>query len=825
MEDSVDTLMKKAIWFKRAAWALFITALIAALAAVTYAESSLPTLAGTLHVHGLQAQVQIERDAEGIPTIKAQSSADAFFGLGYVHAQDRLWQLEVHRRLSSGRLAEVFGGAALETDKFLRALGVRRAAAAQWKNANAETKQTIQAYTAGINAYISSGMRSRPPEFVVLGVHPEPWQPEDTLAWAIMMAWDLGGNWSAELLRMRLSLTLPVSRINELLPPYPGENPLPTADYAALFRGLGIHADTGKQALLAAPESGIEGVGSNNWVIAGSRTESGKPLLANDPHLKLSAPALWYLVRLEAPGLKVAGASVPGLSAVILGQTDHLAWGFTNTAPDVQDLYLERIKPDDPTLYQTPTGWEKFEVFHEIIRVKGQADVQLTTRQTRHGPVISDADVPATQGILGAPQGSKNKPALALALRWTALDTDAWKTTTAATGLAQATTVAEFVAAAGGHVAPMQNMVVADRSGNIGMVSAGRVPQRKPENDLMGLVPAPGWDARYDWAGSLPSDQTPREVNPARGWIATANQRIHGPDYPHFITSEWSPPYRQQRIESLLTAQDKHSIQSMARIQADVHSLGTQRLMPFLHQAAAASKHPLAKAAQAELAGFEGDMQATKAAPLIAWAWARQLTEALFSDKMGAQLYARQLVGSRNFREGLVNVLDNKLQFWCDNQTTAKVEDCDEQMAAAFDRALDELRAAQGANPAHWQWGRAHQVRAEHRPFSKVRALRSFFELRAPSGGDTYTVNQTRVTLKPDPTTGEIYLNEHGASYRGLYDLANPSNSTFIQSTGQSGNPFSPWYRSLTDRWGAVRAVPVLATQTKHTLVLVPLSP
>jgi penicillin amidase len=813
--------MDKTYWLKHAMLALFVIALIATLAASTYVQNSLPQLNGRVSAEGLRAEVHIERDADGIPTIKAHSPQDALFGLGYVHAQDRLWQLEMHRRTASGRLAEVFGEAALETDKFLRALGARRAAAAQWKNASPEVKQTIQAYAAGINAYINSDLLARPPEFVLLGLHPEPWQPEDVLAWATMMAWDLGGNWSAELLRMRLSLTLPVSRINELLPPYAGEKPLATTDYAALFRGLRIQGDLGKQALLAAPESGIEGVGSNNWVISGKHTESGQPLLANDPHLKLSAPALWYLVRLDAPGLRVAGASVPGLSAVVIGQTDHLAWGFTNTGPDVQDLYLERIKPDDPTQYQTPTGWESFQVFEETIRVKGQPDVMLTTRQSRHGPVISDANAAPTQGLLGP----ASEPEFALALRWTALDIDAWKTIAAASGFAKATTVAEFVDAAAQYVAPMQNIVVADRGGHIGMVSAGRVPLRKPENDLKGLVPSPGWDARYDWDGSLAPELTPRELDPPRGWIATANQRVHATDYPYFITSEWSPPYRHQRIESLLAAQDKHSIESMARIQADIHSLGTQRLIPFLRQAAAASKHPLATAAQAELAGFDGDMQATKAAPLIAWAWARQLTEALFSDKMGAQLYSKQLVGSRSFREGLQYVLENSVQFWCDNQTTAAVEHCDDQMAAAFDRTMDELQTKQGPTPAKWQWGRAHQARAEHRPFSKVRALSPFFELRAPTGGDTYTVNQTRVTLKPDATTGELYLNEHGASYRGLYDLAHPEKSTFIQSTGQSGNPFSPWYRSMTERWGAVKAVPIFGSEKFRTLVLRPHSP
>jgi len=338
-----------------AAFALWLA--VAVVAAVwIYIRQASPMVDGSMSLAGPKAEIRIERDANGIPTIKAASADDALFGLGFVHAQDRLWQLETHKRIGSGRLSEAFGEAALDNDKFLRALGVRRVAAVQWVNSSPRAKAAVNAYTAGINAYLANAMRVRPPEFVLTGVHPEPWVPEDTMAWLTMMAWDLGGNWTTELLRMRLSLRLPVDRINELLPPYPGDKPLVSVDYAALYRDLKVDGRLGQTAMLIAPESGVEGIGSNNWVVHGSHTVSGKPLLANDPHLKLSAPALWYLARLEAPGLKVAGATMPGLPGVVLGQNENVAWGFTNTAPDVQDLYIERIKPDDPTQYQTPSG-------------------------------------------------------------------------------------------------------------------------------------------------------------------------------------------------------------------------------------------------------------------------------------------------------------------------------------------------------------------------------------------------------------------------------------------------------------------------------------
>ena len=806
-------------WLRRSLLALLTLVLLAAAALWFYARQTLPQTDGSIvlgSAAGLAAEVRIERDANGIPTIRAASVNDAMFGLGFAHAQDRLWQLETHRRIGAGRLAEAFGDAALDTDRFLRALGVRRAAAAQWARASGEVRAGLTAYAAGINAYLKDGIKARPPEFVMLGLQPEPWDPIDSLAWAVMMAWDLGGNWSTELLRMRLAQALPVERINELLPPYPGDEPLPTADYAALYRELkvggAVQTAAWPPALL--PESGVEGVGSNNWVVHGSRTDSGKPLLANDPHLKLSAPALWYFARIEAPGLKVAGATLPGLPSVILGQNEHVAWGFTNTGPDVQDLYLERIKPGDSSQYQTPDGWAAFGAVTETIKVKGKPDVTIAVRSTRHGPVISDAPGP-TDGLTGPP----SEPTYAIAMRWTALDADP-STLDAAAGFNRAGSVAEFIAASARYLAPMQNMVVADREGHIGVVSAGRVPVRRADNDLKGLVPAPGWDARYDWAGFIEPAQTPRELDPPRGTIATANQRIHGADYAHYLTSEWAVPYRQQRIEQLLQARPKHSLESLREIQADVVSLGTRRLLPFIKKAQSA--HPLAAAAQQQLASFDGTMAADKAAPLIFYAWARHLTEAVFADEIGAALFART-IGNRSYRDALEGVLERNDAWWCDDKSTPAIETCAQLIDVAFTRALDELQARHGADVAAWQWGRAHLARSEHRPFSKVGALARLFELRTPVGGDTYTINVSRVGLKADAATGELYLDEHGPSLRALYDLGDPAQSRVMHSTGQSGNVFSPQYRSFVERWAKVEYVPLWGDgKVAGTLVLAP---
>lgn len=442
--------------------------------------------------------------------------------------------------------------------------------------------------------------------------------------------------------------------------------------------------------------------------------------------------------------------------------------------------------------------------------MKGEPDTRFTVRSTRHGPVISDSGVAA--GLTGPSQ----RPAYALALRWTALDADS-TTLDAGLTLASVRSVAEFIAASAKYQAPMQNMVVADVDGHIGMVAAGRVPLRKAENDLKGQVPSPGWDARYDWAGFLEAGETPRETDPERGWIATANQRIHAPDYAHFLTSEWAPPYRKDRIAQLLEAKPRHSLESLRDIQSDQLSLATVKLLPHLRNAKSA--HPLAAAAQAQLAAFDGTMAVDRAAPLIFWAWARHLTEGVFADEVGPAIWR----SGRGYRDALEGVLERNDGWWCDDKTTpAVVETCARQVDGAFTKALDELQAAQGGDVAAWQWGKVHVARSEHRPLSRVKALARWFELRAPVGGDTYTVNVSRVNLRPDPTTGELYLDEHGPSLRALYDLADLSKSRVMHSTGQSGNVFSPLYRDFVEPWARVEYVPLWSAPTVSTLVLQP---
>jgi len=529
-------------------------------------------------------------------------------------------------------------------------------------------------------------------------------------------------------------------------------------------------------------------------------SKTGKPLLANDPHLALSAPALWYFAHLSAPGLNVIGATLPGIPAVVLGRNDRIAWGFTNTAADVQDLYIERINPADPRQYQTPDGWADFRERTEVIKVKGRPDVTLKVRETRHGPVITGALPVADKAALDA----KN---YVIAFAWTALRPDDL-TMQAGLKFNRARNWGEFLEGAKDFGAPEQNMVYADVDGNIGFVAPARVPIRKPENDLKGLAPAPGWDARYDWAGFIPFDALPRQYNPATQRVVTANQKIVGPDYPYFLTSEWTLPYRADRINQLLSALPKHSVDSFADIQKDTVSLAAQELLPLVRKLAPHSDRQ--KAALDALLGWNGVMGANRPEPLIFNAWMREASRLIFADELGAALM-KDYWTQRNVHQVMVNVLKNKdgQGRWCADVAKGeggRAQTCDDVLRAALDAALDGLEQRYGKDMSKWRWGSAHVAISEHRPFGKVDLLAKFFDIRVPSPGDTYTVDVGRYDLGDEK---EPFANRHAPSLRAIYDLSDPENSVFMHSTGESGNVFSPLYRNFARRWVDVGYIPM----------------
>ena len=765
--------------------ALIAVLALAAGGGYLYLRLSLPQATGEIRLAGVSAPVEILRDRYGIPHIFAQHDEDAVFALGYVHAQDRLWQMEMNRRIAAGRLAEILGPGALETDRFIRTLGVRRAAEANLRGFDAETRRLLDAYAAGVNAFLA-GNPVLPPEFWLTGARPEPWTPADSVAWTKMMAWDLGGNWRNELLRMRLSRTLSLERIHEFVAPYPGEAPPEIADLKALYGSLDRSAvqlaQDAERLLALAPGEPPDGVGSNNWVVSGAGSVTGKPLLANDPHLGLTAPPVWYFAHLAVGGRNVIGATLPGVPAIVLGRNDRIAWGMTNTGPDVQDLYIEKL--DAAGNYLTPDGPRPFAVIDETIKVKGAPDEKLRVRVSRHGPVISDVSRAASDPT---PRG------YVLAFAWTALFDDD-KTMQWMRKVARAGNWQDFLAAARDYQVPQQNMVYADVDGNIGYVAPGRIPVRKPENDLKGLAPAPGWEARYDWAGWIPFEELPRQYNPASGRLWSANEKITPAGYAHFITSEWEPPYRANRIAALLDALPKHSVASFARIQGDVLSLAMRESLPGM--LATTPRSDAARNALALLAKWDGSMTPERAEPVIAWAWWREFTRALYADELGDAF-----PGNWKARAPFVaNVLAGRgeHQRWCDDIRTPAVETCGDLLAASLEAALAELAQRYGADMQQWRWGEAHFARLEHRPFGRQPLLARWFDIRVPTPGDTYTVNVGRNDFVDEERP---FASRHAASLRAIYDLADPEQSLFVHSGGQSGNLLSPHYGAFTEAW------------------------
>ncbi|MDQ3271913.1 MAG: penicillin acylase family protein [Pseudomonadota bacterium] len=843
------------VWIKRFFAGVLLLVLLLAATIGIYVYRSFPALNGELKVSGLTAAVNVARDAADVTHIKAQSPRDAWMALGYVHAQERGWQLEFNRRVMRGELSEVLGEVTLDTDKLLRTLGIMEAAERQWQALPAEAKQPLQAYSDGVNAFYAGSAQALSPEFHILGVKPggagQPWTPQDSVGWALMMALDLGGNWGNEFARLSAAKVLNTEELWQLFTPYPGEAPASRTDFAKLYAGLGVFrpdaiktgasdeypagagglfgmkipANTDLLALdindWAANIGNVEGKGSNNWVLAGSHTTSGKPLLANDPHLGLSAPAIWYFARLQAPAgqgadgkpapaLDVIGATLPGLPFVVLGRTANVAWGFTNTGPDVQDLYLEQINPANPQQYRVPGSgpaqWAEFKIRNETIKVKGKPDVTLPVRSSRHGPVLSDAQ--KTHGQL------LDTGKYVISLRWSALETDN-RSAMAALRANQAQSVDELIAAYADHHSPMQNVVMADVAGKVAYKAIGKAPLRKADNDIRGVAPSPGWDARYDWAGWLPYTQTPQADAASigqKGWFSNANQSVVPPGSDLFLGQDWAEPYRFNRIEQLLAATPRHDAASVQKIHADQLSLATARLLPFLQKTA--SQHPLAAQAQQALAGFDGVMRADSAAPLIFSVWVDELTRGVIGSKLG-EARLKSMYGKRHFRGAIEEIMERDDKGWCGPAG------CAAQSTAALDRALTVLQTSRGGQPAQWKWGDVHQALSAHRPFSNVAALARFFDVSVPTGGDSFTVNVGQYW--PDDARFP-FANRHAASLRAVYDLADLEKSQFIYQTGQSGLVFSSRYRDMSARWVGVdyRPLQMRPVGFKHELQLRP---
>lgn len=716
--------------------------------------STLPPASQQAHIPGLGAPVSITLDQDGVPRIQAATMVDAAAALGFLHARDRMFQMELMRRAASGRLSEIVGPATLTIDRMMRVLGLRPRAEADLPNLPPDTRALLEAYARGVNAWIALRGRRAAPEFLLLGP-PKRWTPVDSLLWGETMGLWLSANWRTELSRQALAGKVPGWMINEIWPPdrTPGD---PAASLPAPR-----FADAAARVLALLPRFPGRftqpGEASNAWAVDGAHSATGAPLLAGDPHLAFGFPGIWYLARIDTPDETLAGATAPGVPFLVLGRNRDIAWTFTTTGADTEDVFVETPVGDND--YATPDGPRPFEVRHEIIKIRGQPDQLLTIRETRHGPVISDIE-----GV--------RRPVMAVSMA------SLMPGNMAAAGLRalnQAHTVAEAGAAASQITAPIQNLTVADKQ-QIALFVTGRIPIRRAGD---GGAPVRGADGAHDWIGWASGDRLPHIVAPASGHLVNANERVAPPDFPVFLGRDWFGDWRARRIRALLAATPKPTAADFARMQTDVVSPFAGDLLPTL--LAIRPNGTRATAAVELLAHWDGSMAMNLPQPLIFNAWIDRFVD-LVLQQAGIP---RANAGPRS--EFAAFVLSPRGAHWCGG-------DCTTLLAAALEAAIADLSERFGPDPAAWRWGVAHPAVFAHPMLRHIPVLGRLTTGRIDSPGDDTTID------RGVPAQGS-FESVHGASFRGVYDLADLDRSRFVVAPGQSGNPLSPHARDFLVRW------------------------
>ncbi|HVC62426.1 MAG TPA: penicillin acylase family protein [Acetobacteraceae bacterium] len=745
---------------------------------------TLPRSHQLARIAGLSAPVDVTFDADGIPRIRAANEMDAAAALGFVHARDRMFEMDLMRRNASGRLSELAGPATLPLDRLMRTLGLRRAAEADYAALPADTRAILQAYANGVNAWIALRGRFAAPEFLLFGA-PEPWSPVDSLLWAKTMGLWLSLNWRTELSRQALAGRVPRQLIDELWPDESGPGH-PQASLS-LPRQFADAAARLEQVLPRFPSPfTLPNSASNEWAVDGRHTATGAPLLAGDPHLAFGFPAIWYLARIDTPDLTLVGATAPGVPGLVLGHNGHIAWSFTTTGADTQDVFVET--PVGTGEYQTPDGPRPFTVRQERIKVRGRPDEVLTVRSTRHGPVISD--------LLG--RGGKspsNGPVLAVSMASLAPGD------TAAAGLFalnRARTVQQAGAAAAEITSPVQNLLVADRH-TIALYVTGRVPIRRAGD---GAAPVPGGDGAHDWIGWASGDQLPHYVSPASGRLVNTNERIAPPDFPVFLGGDWFGDWRARRIRQLLDAPGCCTVAGFARMQTDVVSSFAQQVLPVLLAVPPQPGH--AGNAQTLLRGWDGAMTMDAPQPLIFNAWMMRFY-ALVLHKAGIPI-----ADGGPLPDFVAFVLSPPGAHWCGG-------DCNAALAEALKTAVDELSARFGPDQAAWRWGTAHPAVFAHPMLRAIPLLGALTTLSIASPGDDTTIDRGTPRFRD-------FTSVHGAAYRGVYDLADLDRSLFVIAPGQSGNPLSRLSRNFMTRWrdGATITIGPQPTSVIATIHLIP---
>lgn len=779
-------------------------------------KKSLPPTGGEKSLTALSQPVTVQRDEYGVPHIFAQNENDLWRAAGYVTAQDRLWQMDITRRAVRGTLSEILGEATLPQDKFLRTWGFHRLAKRLAENLSPESRHILEAYAEGVNAFIEENKSRLPIEFSILQYKPEPWKIEDSIGFIRLLAFNLCYAWFFEPALGKIVNQYGLPMAMEIFPAVLENSPSIVATRAyqgALDDFIQLAFDT--RAQLGMPPAVL---GSNSWAVSGSRTASGKPLLANDPHLGLELPAAWYEMHLVAgPELEVIGVTLPGVPGVVLGHNRHIAWGFTHGMIDDLDFYLEKTNPANAEEYWHNGAWQKMEVVEEYIPVKGRQPQRFLVRATTRGPVVNDI------------HDAARNDSLAVSFRWTGFEiTDEIRATHL---LNRAKTWEEFLQAMRHFKVPNQNVIYADIAGNIGYYSCGLVPIRR---DGKGYLPYAGWENAGDWIGMIPFEQMPHVYNPPQNFVATANNLIVDKNFPYYLSNAWEPSSRIERITELLQQNDRVNVEYFQQMQNDVVSMHARRTLPLLLKLLDAAVAPdsvtgLAPALSAEesdarqlLSTWDGNETPDSVPAALFQVWTQEFLLATIKDEMGDTLFNAYAAWSTLAIRALEYLAQHPESPWFDDRATAEVETAAQIALTSYRQMLQALRKQRGEIMSDWQWGKIHQLTLTHMLGTHETFKQVFNAGPYPLGGSADTINKGEYRLT------EPYAVMAGPSVRRLVDLANPEISYSVIPGGQSGQAFSPHHHDQLKLWlqGKYRTVSMRretgVTNKANTLVLRP---
>ena len=794
-------------WLIRLASALIVLAVAVFTLAYYFVSRSLPDYEGTLDVAGISAPVEIVRDNANVPHIFGETDEDVFFALGLAHAQDRLWQMTMLRRTAQGRLSELFGMRTLPIDQLIRRLDLYPLSRSSVDALDARTQAALSAYSDGVNAWISqvnSGARGRgAPEMWVFNHAIAPWQPADSVSIIKLMALQLSSHLEEEVLRARTSLLLSnEDRLNDLLPLTPGAGLAALPNYAALMPDVPTYAPNSRMAfdpISPVVPRALAGA-SNAWAAGVPRSATGSTLLANDPHLGLTAPSIWYLTRLELSSGGVIGGTIPGVPVVMLGRSSDLGWGITSSYLDDQDVYIEEVNPSDASQYRVPNGWANFETRDSIIRIKDAPSVTVQLQWTVNGPVL-----PPDQYDLA----TIRPPGHVTAVAWTALSPQD-TTIQAAMELMRATSVEAGIAAAEGYIAPSQMLTLADRN-SVGLKLIGHVPNRDPNHVTEGRMPHYGYLPQNRWDGRRPYVENPQWIDPIGGIVGNTNNKIVEAPFPAHISHLWGDSQRVNRWRLLMQAREVHTRDSFIEAQSDTVSYTARSILPLIgadlwftgEAAPEGTSVKLRQDALALLAEWNGEMNEHLPEPLIYSAWMRALQDRLIRDELGPLsrefTHVEPLFIERVYRD------TGGASAWCDVLQSAPQETCSDIARLALDDALIWVGEHHGTALESVRWGNAHEATLDHPVLGEAPVLRWFVNIRqSTSGGDNTLMRGRTSGVGDDP-----FLNVHAAAYRGVYDFADPDSSVFITSTGQSGHFLSRYYDDLGDLWRRGEYIPM----------------